>query len=83
MYVNVSLKVQLHVPEFKHAPSYNRLSCHFFLHLSRYTYFEFEHSPSYQEVQFLFLDAVESLNPNNISVSDDEILNQFFLSVLL
>ncbi|KAM7446044.1 Transcription factor25 [Porites harrisoni] len=32
-----------------------------------YTYFEFEHSPSYQEVQFLFLDAVESLNPNNIS----------------
>ena len=82
MYVNVSLKVQLHVPEFKHAPSYNRLSCHFFLHLSRYTYFEFEHSPSYQEVQFLFLDAVESLNPNNISVSY-EILSQFFLSVLL
>ena len=35
----------------------------------RYNYFAFEHSPSYQEVQFLFLDAVESLNPNNISVS--------------
>ncbi|KAL9976033.1 hypothetical protein ACROYT_G013264 [Oculina patagonica] len=32
-----------------------------------YSYFAFEHSPSYQEVQFLFLDAVESLNPNNIS----------------
>jgi len=37
--------------------------------LFRYNYFAFEHSPSYQEVQFLFLDAVESLNPNNISVS--------------
>ena len=36
----------------------------------RHSYFAFEHSPSYQEVQFLFLDAVESLNPNNISVSD-------------
>lgn len=32
-----------------------------------YSLFAFEHSPSYQEVQFLFLDAVESLNPNNIS----------------
>lgn len=32
-----------------------------------YNYFVFKHSPSYQEVQFLFLDAVESLNPNNIS----------------
>lgn len=32
-----------------------------------YSYFTFEHSPSYQEVQFQFLDAVESLNPNNIS----------------
>lgn len=32
-----------------------------------YSYFAFEHSPSYQEVQFLFLEAVESLHPNNIS----------------
>ncbi|XP_066019517.1 ribosome quality control complex subunit TCF25 isoform X2 [Pocillopora verrucosa] len=32
-----------------------------------YCYFAFEHSPSYQEVQFLFLEAVESLHPNNIS----------------
>ena len=36
----------------------------------RYSYFAFEHSPSYQEVQFLFLDAVESLHPDNISVSE-------------
>ncbi|XP_077993658.1 ribosome quality control complex subunit TCF25-like [Glandiceps talaboti] len=33
--------------------------------------FTFEHSKDYQQVQFKFLDAVESLNPNNIV----EILN--------
>ncbi|XP_068722284.1 ribosome quality control complex subunit TCF25-like isoform X2 [Montipora capricornis] len=32
-----------------------------------HSFFAFHHSPSYQEVQFQFLDAVESLNPNNIS----------------
>lgn len=31
-------------------------------------YFKFEHSPQYQQVQFQFLDAVESLNPDNIVV---------------
>lgn len=32
-------------------------------------YFAFEHSKSYQKIQFEFLDAVESLNPQNITVS--------------
>lgn len=32
-------------------------------------YFVFEHSHSYQKVQFQFYDAVESLNPQNIGVS--------------
>lgn len=31
-----------------------------------YNYFKFEHSKDYQQVQFKFLDAVESLDPNNI-----------------
>ncbi|EDO46412.1 predicted protein, partial [Nematostella vectensis] len=30
-------------------------------------YFAFEHSQTYQNIQFQFLDAVESLDPNNIS----------------
>ncbi|XP_025115412.1 transcription factor 25-like isoform X1 [Pomacea canaliculata] len=29
--------------------------------------FTFEHSPQYQQVQFLFLDAVQSYNPQNIA----------------
>nr|XP_006812287.1 PREDICTED: transcription factor 25-like [Saccoglossus kowalevskii] len=33
-----------------------------------YEYFTFEHSKEYQRVQFEFLEAVESLNPNNIVV---------------
>ncbi|XP_031570361.1 transcription factor 25-like isoform X2 [Actinia tenebrosa] len=32
-----------------------------------FNYFVFEHSQAYQKIQFLFLDAVESLDPNNIS----------------
>lgn len=32
-----------------------------------YSYFAFEHTPSYQAIQFKFLDAVESMDPNNIS----------------
>lgn len=32
-----------------------------------YSYFAFEHSPAYQTIQFQFLDAVESMDPNNIS----------------
>lgn len=32
-------------------------------------WFTFEHSPQYQQVQFLFLDAVQSYNPQNIAVS--------------
>lgn len=35
----------------------------------RYNYFCYQHSKDYQQVQFKFLDAVESLNPNNIMVS--------------
>ena len=31
--------------------------------------FTYEHSSHYQKVQFEFLDAVESLNPDNIVVS--------------
>lgn len=31
-------------------------------------YFTFEHSRDYQQVQFKFLDAVESMDPNNIVV---------------
>ena len=31
-------------------------------------YFVFEHSKAYQKIQFEFLDAVESLNPQNIAV---------------
>lgn len=31
-------------------------------------YFTFEHSRDYQHVQFKFLDAVESMDPNNIVV---------------
>lgn len=32
-------------------------------------YFTFEHNRDYQQVQFKFLDAVESMDPNNIVVS--------------
>ena len=32
-------------------------------------YFNYEHSNQYQQVQFQFYDAVESLDPNNIGVS--------------
>lgn len=31
-------------------------------------YFTFEHHREYQQVQFKFLDAVESMDPNNIVV---------------
>jgi len=31
-------------------------------------YFVFEHSKAYEKIQFEFLDAVESLNPQNIAV---------------
>lgn len=32
-------------------------------------YFAYEHSVNYQQVQMRFLEAVESLNPDNIVVS--------------
>ena len=32
-------------------------------------YFVFEHSKLYQKIQFEFLDAVESLEPQNVIVS--------------
>ena len=31
-------------------------------------YFTFEHSRDYQQIQFKFLDSVESMDPNNIVV---------------
>lgn len=33
-------------------------------------YFTFEHSRDYQQVQFKFMDAVDSMNNNNILVRD-------------
>ena len=33
------------------------------------TYFTFTHNKSYQELQFKFYEAVESLQPQNIMVS--------------
>ena len=34
-------------------------------------HFTFEHHREYQQVQFKFLDAVESMDPNNIVVCCD------------
>lgn len=34
-------------------------------------YFTFEHHREYQQVQFKFLDAVESMDPNNIVVCSE------------
>lgn len=34
-------------------------------------HFTFEHSRDYQQVQFKFLDAVKSMDPNNIVVRCD------------
>ena len=36
-----------------------------------YQYFTYEHSNQYQQVQFQFYDAVESLDPQNIGVGYD------------
>jgi hypothetical protein len=36
-------------------------------------YFVYEHSASYKEIQHKFLQAVESLNPENIIVSSSKI----------
>lgn len=35
-------------------------------------FFAFEHSRDYQQVQFKFFDAVESMDPNNIVVTKSE-----------
>ena len=35
-----------------------------------YQYFTYEHSSQYQQVQFQFYDAVESLDPQNIGVGN-------------
>ena len=42
--------------------------------------FKFEHSKDYQKVQFLFLDAVESLNHQNIVVS---LVPQIFARIMI
>ncbi|XP_041644409.1 transcription factor 25 [Cheilinus undulatus] len=44
-------------------------------------YFAFEHSRDYQQVQFKFLDAVESMDPNNIVALVQ--LNQYHIDSLL
>ena len=36
---------------------------------SEYAYFTYEHNNYYQKIQKRFLEAVESLNPDNIVVS--------------
>uniref|UniRef100_A0A3Q0R985 Transcription factor 25 (basic helix-loop-helix) n=1 Tax=Amphilophus citrinellus TaxID=61819 RepID=A0A3Q0R985_AMPCI len=43
-------------------------------------YFTFEHSRDYQQVQFKFLDAVESMDPNNIALLQ---LNPYHIDSLL
>jgi len=35
-----------------------------------YAYFKYEHNTNYQQIQKRFLEAVESLNPDNIVVSN-------------
>jgi hypothetical protein len=35
------------------------------------TYFKYEHNTNYQQIQKRFLEAVESLNPDNIVVSSE------------
>ena len=37
-------------------------------------FFVYEHNQQYQQVQFTFYDAVESLNPQNIMVNCDKLL---------
>ena len=38
-------------------------------------FFVYEHNQQYQQVQFTFYDAVESLNPQNIMVNCDKLLS--------
>lgn len=38
-------------------------------------YFTFEHGRDYQQVQFKFLDAVESMDPNNIVVKKKKLIS--------
>lgn len=42
-------------------------------------YFVYEHSASYKEIQHKFLQAVESLNPENIIVSEHTVRLDFVL----
>lgn len=46
-------------------------------------YFTFEHSRDYQQVQFKFLDAVKSMDPNNIVVNQSEIVCTTLMLTLL
>lgn len=45
-------------------------------------YFTFEHSRDYQQVQFKFMDAVKSMDPNNIVVTKSSSLICTLLSVI-
>ena len=45
-------------------------------------HFSFVHSPQYQNIQFEFLDAVESFNPDNIAVHDTTHQQPLFLVIL-
>lgn len=45
-------------------------------------FFAFEHSRDYQQVQFKFFDAVESMDPNNIVVNQS-LYSSYFSELLL
>jgi hypothetical protein len=42
-------------------------------------FFVFEHNQTYQEIQFKFLDAVESYDPQNIVVSRIKLVLLWFI----
>lgn len=60
---------------------FNLIFVHFVCVSFSYTYFTFEHTPSYQAIQFRFWDAVESMDPSNISVRNENFI--FFIDKLI
>ncbi|CAH1169502.1 unnamed protein product [Phaedon cochleariae] len=62
-------------------PSKSGLSMNYIENKNGLLYFSYEHSQSYRQVQNRFLDAVESLNPDNIvSIIND---NQYHIDSLI
>jgi len=63
--------------KFSHVNIQSRILCYYPTGLSMelvesrngLQYFKFVHSKAYQKVQFQFMDAVESFNPQNLVVS--------------